>query len=152
MNIELKEAERYIKQYFGRHPGVKGYTERVVAEAKVNGYVTTLLGRKRQLPELRSHNKNMRQQSERLAINSPIQGTAADIIKIAMIHILKRLKKESVKAKMILQVHDELLFELPAAELDIVREIVREEMEGAVRLSVPVRVDIGFGKDWAAAH
>lgn len=152
LNIERKDADKYIRQYFERHPGVKEYTEKVLSEAKESGYVCTLLGRKRPVPELKNPNRNIRQQGERLAVNSPIQGTAADIIKIAMINIQNRFRRESVSARMILQVHDELLFELPVSELDIVKIIVKEEMEGAVKLSVPVKVEMGSGKNWAEAH
>ena len=104
------------------------------------------------MPELNSHNKNTQQQGERLAVNSPIQGTAADIIKIAMIHIHKNLHNLKLNARMILQVHDELLFEVPEPELETVLEIVRNDMENVVVLSVPIRVDIGYGKNWAEAH
>jgi DNA polymerase-1 len=152
LNIDRGDAQKYINQYFDRHPGVRKYTERVLAEAKERGYVATLFGRKRQVPELKSHNNNTRQQGERFAVNSPIQGTAADIIKIAMIAIWKRFRKEAVRANMILQVHDELLFELPEHELEKVRVIVREEMEGAAKLSVPLKVEAGHGRNWAEAH
>ncbi len=152
LNIEREDAQRYISQYFDRHPGVREYTEKVLREAKEKGFVTTLMGRKRPIPELKNQNKMTRQQGERLAVNSPIQGTAADIIKIAMINIWKRFKKEAMDAKMILQVHDELLFELPEPELEAVKDIVRSEMEGAARLTVPIRVEIGHGKNWAEAH
>ena len=152
LNIGREDARKYIEQYFDRHPGVKRYMERAIGEAQEKGYVTTLLGRRRPIPELKSHNRNTRQQGERLAVNSPVQGTAADIIKIAMINIGKRLRKESVKAQMILQVHDELLFELPESEADGLRRIVKEEMEGALRLSVPLKVEMGHGKNWAEAH
>jgi DNA polymerase-1 len=152
LNIEREDAQRYIIQYFDRHPGVKKYTEKILREANEKGYVTTLMGRKRPIPELKSQNRNTRQQGERLAINSPIQGTAADIIKIAMIALRERFTKEALRARMILQVHDELLFELPEAELDAVKEIVRAAMEEAAHLSVPIKVDIGAGKNWAEAH
>ncbi len=152
LNIDRGDAQKYINQYFDRHPGVRKYTERVFAEAREKGYVTTLFGRKRQIPELKSHNNNTRQQGERFAVNSPIQGTAADIIKIAMIRIWNRFRKEEVPAKMILQVHDELLFEFPEHELEKVRIIVREEMEGAAKLSVPLKVEAGHGRNWAEAH
>jgi DNA polymerase-1 len=152
LNIDRADAQRYITRYFDRHPGVRKYTETVLAEARERGYVATLFGRKRPVPELKSHNKNTRQQGERLAVNSPIQGTAADIIKIAMIRIWKRFREEPVPAKMILQVHDELLFEFPQRELERVSSIVREEMEGAAKLSVPVKVEIGHGGNWAEAH
>ncbi|MDA8240521.1 MAG: DNA polymerase I [Nitrospiraceae bacterium] len=152
LNIEREDAKRYIMQYFDRHPGVRVYTERVLAEAVEKGFVRTFFGRKRPVPEIVSHNRNTRQLGERLAVNSPIQGTAADIIKLAMINISRRLKKESLTARMILQVHDELLFELPENELDKVKDLVREEMEGALPLAVPVKVEIGHGKNWAEAH
>jgi DNA polymerase-1 len=152
LNIEREDAKKYISQYFDRHPGVRKYTEGVLAEASEKGHVSTLFGRKRPVPEMRSHNRNTRQQGERLAVNSPIQGTAADVIKLAMINISGRLKRESLETRMILQVHDELLFELPEHELDSIKDLVREEMEGAVSLAVPVKVEIGHGKNWAEAH
>ena len=152
LNIERGEAQKYITRYFDRHPGVRKYSDMVLKEAMERGYVATLFGRKRPVPELRSHNKNTRQQGERFAVNSPIQGTAADIIKIAMIRIWRRFREESVRAKMILQVHDELLFEFPEHELEKVRVIVREEMEGAATLSVPLKVEVGHGRNWAEAH
>jgi DNA polymerase-1 len=152
LNIERGDAQKYITQYFDRHPGVRKYTERVLAEARELGYVSTLFGRKRPIPELRSNNKNTRQLGERLAVNSPIQGAAADIIKIAMVRIWKRFKEESVPAKMILQIHDELLFEFPGQGLEKIRGIVKEEMEGAATLSVPLKVEVGHGKNWAEAH
>lgn len=152
LSIGRKEAEKYINHYFDRHPGVREYIGRVIGEAMEKGYVMTLMGRRRPVPELQSQNRNKRQQGERFAVNSPIQGTAADIIKIAMINIWGRFRKESIHAKMILQVHDELLFELPETELDTVAAIVGKEMEGAVKLSVPLKADIGHGKNWAEAH
>lgn len=152
LSIERKDAEKYIKQYFDRHPGVREFTARIIAGAKEKGVVATVMGRTRPVPELKSQNRNIRQQGERLAVNSPIQGSAADIIKIAMINISTRLKQENLRAQMILQVHDELLFELPESELDIVSRVVKEEMEGAFVLSVPLKVEIGFGKNWAKAH
>jgi DNA polymerase-1 len=152
LNIDRREAEKYIKQYFERHPGVREYIKNILAEAREKGYVTTLFGRKRPVPELNSPNRNIQQQGERLAVNSPIQGTAADIIKIAMIQLRKSLHNQNIHAKMILQVHDELLFEVPESGLKAVLETAREKMEGAVSLSVPVKVDIGYGKNWAEAH
>lgn len=152
LNISRKEAELYIKQYFDRHPGVKQYIEQLIAETTEKGFVATLFGRIRPVPELKNPNRNIRQLGERLAVNSPIQGTAADIIKIAMINIRKRLLTEGLQARMILQVHDELLFELPELELDVMQQLVKEEMEGVVKLSVPLKVDIGHGLNWAIAH
>ncbi len=152
LNIDRKSAEKYIQQYFERHPGVRGYIKNTLAEAKEKGYVTTLFGRKRPVPELNSPNKNIQQQGERLAVNSPIQGAAADIIKLAMIRIRKTFHDHKLQARMILQVHDELLFEVPESELEAAAEIVRENMENVVTLSVPLKVDIGYGKNWAEAH
>jgi DNA polymerase-1 len=152
LSIPGNDARKYIEQYFQRHPGVKVYIERSIEEAKMKGCVSTIFGRKRAIPEVLSKNAAVRQQGERLAVNSPIQGTAADIIKLAMIRIAKTLREKSLKATMILQVHDELLFELPPEELDILTDIVRREMEGIVTLSVPLKVDIHHGNNWAEAH
>jgi DNA polymerase-1 len=152
LSISRDDARKYINQYFERHPGVKRYIEETLEDARKRGYVVTLMGRKRSIPELKNQNSMIRQQGERIAINSPIQGTAADIIKIAMINTWKSFKDRGLKAKMILQVHDELLFELPVQELGAVTDIVRKRMEGAVDLSVPIKVDIGYGSSWAEAH
>jgi DNA polymerase-1 len=152
LGISREEAKKYIEQYFARHPGVQRYIEETLREAKKNGYVTTLFGRKRAVPELASRNMTVRQQGERFAINSPIQGTAADIIKKAMITIWRELREGGMAARMILQVHDELLFEVPAGEIEEAREIVRNGMEGVLRLSVPLQVDIRYGRNWAEAH
>ncbi len=152
LGISRDEAKKYIEQYFQRHPGVKMYIEKSLDEARSKGYVSTLFGRRRDVPEIGGRNAAARQLGERLAINSPIQGTAADIIKIAMINIWKKFREKGLKTKMILQVHDELLFELPACELEAVKDIVREEMEGVMALAVPLRVDINYGKNWAEAH
>jgi DNA polymerase-1 len=152
LNIGREEARRYIEQYFSRHPGVSEYIRRVIAEAEERGYAETLLGRRRPVPELQNRNRTVRQLGERLAVNSPVQGTAADIIKLAMIRISRRLKEESLRARMILQVHDELLFELPEPEVEAVSSIVRQEMEGVVALSVPLLVEMGHGRNWAEAH
>ncbi len=152
LGIRPDEATVYIDTYFARHGGVKKYLEAKISEAEETGSVKTIFKRKRQIPEIRSANKNTRQLGERYAINTPVQGSAADIIKLAMINIWKRLKKEGLKTKMLLQVHDELLFEVPAEEKDRAQALVKEEMENAVSLDVPVKVDIGIGKNWAEAH
>ncbi|HUO77544.1 MAG TPA: DNA polymerase I [Thermodesulfovibrionales bacterium] len=152
LTITPADAKRYIDGYFTGHPGVKAYIEQTLSEAKEKGFVLTMFGRKRKVPEIKSQNAITKAQGERLAINSPIQGTAADAIKIAMIRIRERFRHEKVDAKMILQVHDELVFELPGDELDRTTRIVRETMEGAVSLLVPLKVDIGYGKSWAEAH
>lgn len=152
LSIPHEEAKKYIEKYFERHPGVKQYIEATLSEVRQKGYTVTLAGRRRPIPEIRSQNSNTRAQAERLAVNSPIQGSAADIIKIAMINIREKLKEENLTARMILQVHDELLFEAPESELNSVRDMIKREMEGAVKLMVPLRVDIGAGRNWAEAH
>lgn len=152
LGISPDEAKEYIDTYFARHKGVRRYIDEQINLAIKDGYVTTMFNRKRPIPEIKSTNKNTRQLGERLAMNTPIQGSAADIIKIAMINIHSRLKQEKLKTRMLLQVHDELLFEVPLKEIEIVRKIVKEEMEGVVKLSIPLKVDIGTGKSWADAH
>lgn len=152
LSIPHEEAKKYIEKYFERHPGVKQYIEATLSEVRQKGYTVTLAGRRRPIPEIRSQNSNTRAQAERLAVNSPIQGSAADIIKIAMINIRKKLKEGHLDARMILQVHDELLFEAPESELNSVRDMIKREMEGTAKLLVPLRVDIGAGRNWAEAH
>ncbi len=152
LSIPHEEAKKYIEKYFERHPGVKQYIEATLSEVRQKGYTVTLAGRRRPIPEIRSQNSNTRAQAERLAVNSPIQGSAADIIKIAMINIREKLKEENLTARMILQVHDELLFEAPESELNSARDMIKREMEGAVKLLVSLRVDIGAGRNWAEAH
>ena len=150
--VHPKEAQKYITEYFVRHAGVKEFVEKNLKEVEANGYSTTIFGRKRPIPELASDNRGTRAQGERLAINTPIQGSAADLIKVAMINISRRLKAEGLSSLMILQVHDELVFESPEPEAGRVTELVREEMEGVIELKVPVKVDIGQGKNWGDAH
>lgn len=151
IGVSRREAEDYIHDYLRNYKGVANYMERVVEEAKKNGYVETLFGRRRYLPELASSNFNMRAFGERVARNMPIQGTAADIIKIAMVHVRNRLKAEKLDAKLILQVHDELIVECPEAESDTVKKILEEEMANAVQLSVPMLAEAGSGKSWYQA-
>ena len=151
IGVSRREAEDYIHDYLRNYKGVADYMERVVEEAKKNGYVETLFGRRRYLPELASSNFNMRAFGERVARNMPIQGTAADIIKIAMVHVRNRLKAEKLDAKLILQVHDELIVECPEAESDTVKKILEEEMANAVQLSVPMLAEAGSGKSWYQA-
>ncbi|MBI5407910.1 MAG: DNA polymerase I [Nitrospirae bacterium] len=150
--LSPEEARAYIDTYFVKHGGVKEYMEKMIAEATETGFVSTMFNRKRPIPELKSANKNTRQLGERLAINTPVQGSAADIIKLSMLNIGRRLKKEKLKTRMLLQVHDELLFEVPEEEKDVVVSLVKEEMESAVKLDVPLKVDIGIGRNWAEAH
>jgi DNA polymerase-1 len=148
IGVTVKEADSYIKGYLDTFSGVRGYMERVISEAHEKGYVETLLGRRRSLPELSSSNRNLRNFGERVARNTPIQGTAADIIKIAMIKVQKRLEKEGLKARLILQVHDELIVEAPNEEAVQVMVILREEMEGAMNLNVKLEADVHLGETW----
>jgi DNA polymerase-1 len=148
----VEEAQSYIERYFNTHEGVKRYIDRIIEMAKKHGYVRTLFGRKRAIPELNAASVHQRNLGERLAMNTPIQGTAADIIKLAMISIDRKIKERDMKSRLILQVHDELLLEVNENELDEIKDIVKEEMEGVIRLDVPLTVEIGFGKDWAEAH
>ncbi|HRL51825.1 MAG TPA: DNA polymerase, partial [Enterococcus aquimarinus] len=151
LGISRKEAQQYIDTYFERYPGVKTFMQEIVREAKDTGYVETLFHRRRYLPEINSRNFNLRSFAERTAINSPIQGSAADIIKMAMIQLEKRLKEEKLEAKMLLQVHDELVFEVPENELTQLDALVKEVMENAVTLSVPLVTDSSWGKTWYEA-
>ncbi len=151
IGISQQEAKEYIDNYFLRHRGVKSFIEDTIIKAKEAGYVTTLLNRRRYVPELASGENSIRQFGERIAVNTPVQGSAADIIKLAMINIYRRLVSERLKAKMILQVHDELLFEVPEEELTVTKDIVIAEMEGVTELSVPLKVDSGIGKNWRNA-
>jgi DNA polymerase-1 len=152
IGVHPAEAKRYIDAYFERHAGVREFIERNLEEVRKKGYSTTLYGRKRAIPELASENRNVRSLGERLAINTPIQGTAADIIKVAMINVSARLKSLGLGTMMILQVHDELVFESPEDEAGEVKRLVVREMEEAAKLDVPVKVDIGQGPNWGDAH
>ena len=152
MSISRAEAKNFIDSYFANFSGVKRYMDDAIEKAKINGYVETLLHRRRYLPDINSKNGNVRGFAERNAINAPIQGTAADIIKIAMVRIDERLRRENMRAEMILQVHDELNFNCPPDEVERLKVILREEMEGAYQLDVPLRVDIGEGDNWLEAH
>ncbi|MBA4496465.1 DNA polymerase I [Paenactinomyces guangxiensis] len=151
LNITRKEAKDFIDRYFETYPGVKRYMDTVVKQAKKEGFVTTLLGRRRYLPDINSRNFNLRSFAERTAMNTPIQGTAADIIKYAMVEMDKRMKEEKLESRMLLQVHDELIFEVPEEELPVMRTLVPEVMEGALPLSVPLQVDVNVGKSWYEA-
>ena len=148
LKISVKEAKKYIGAYWDKYSGVRKFMEDTKENAKRDGFVKTLYGRIRYIPELRSANFNVRAFGERAASNAPIQGTAADIIKIAMVRVHKRLQREGMSAKLILQVHDELILELPEEELQAARKILREEMEGAAQLSVPLVVEMSEGKSW----
>ncbi|MBN2416506.1 DNA polymerase I [bacterium] len=152
LHISNSEAQEFIDAYFSRYPNINLYVAETIATAGRDGYVTTLLNRRRVLPEITSENRNMRTFAERTAVNTPIQGTAADIIKIAMIAVFRRLKREGFKAKMILQIHDELLFEAPEEEVETLTAMVKEEMERALTLDVPIVVEAGAGNSWFEAH
>ena len=152
LEISRKEASEIIRQYYEEFPGIKKYMERIIRFAREHGYVETLLGRRRYLRDIHSRNDTVRKAAERNAINSPIQGSAADLIKLAMIEIDDLLQAQHPKAHMLLQVHDELLFEVPKDELESVQTLVRNTMENALQLKVPLVVDIGVGKNWLEAH
>lgn len=151
LSISRKEAANYIEQYFQTYPGIKQFLDKAVLSAKEKGYVTTMFGRRRPVPELSSGNFMQRSFGERVAMNSPIQGTAADIIKIAMIRVWRRLKTEQLSSKLILQVHDELLIETREEEKEQVKKILEEEMKGAANLSVSLEIDLHTGSDWYEA-
>ena len=152
MNIDRKEAKELIDGYFETYPQVKSYMDKSIQVAREHGYVETIFHRKRFLPDINSRNAVVRGYAERNAINAPIQGSAADIIKVAMARIYERFKAEGLKAKMILQVHDELNFSVPAKEKEIVEQVVIEEMEKAYRMHVPLKADCGWGTNWLEAH
>lgn len=151
-DISVQQAAEFIKKHFETYPGLERYINETIEFARKNGYVKTLLGRRRPLPEINSDAKFQREGAERVAINTPIQGTSADMIKVAMVKIQKELDARKLRTRMILQVHDELVFEVYESEKETIQQIVRHEMEGAISLSVPVVVDIGWGKNWAEAH
>ncbi|MDE2060162.1 MAG: DNA polymerase I [candidate division NC10 bacterium] len=152
LDIPQEEAALYIDRYFQIYHGVKLFIDQTIREAGELGFVSTLWGRRRAIPELRSSDQTVRQLGERLAVNTPIQGSAADLIKVAMIAIFRRLRSERLGTRMILQIHDELLFEVPEAELEVAKQVAIEEMERAAALCIPLKVDLGVGVNWAEAH
>jgi len=152
MNVSRTEAKELIDGYFETYPNVKAYMDKAIQDAKTNGWVETIFHRKRYLPDIHSQNSVVRGYAERNAINAPIQGTAADIIKIAMVRIQKSIEDKKLKSKMILQVHDELDFIVPKEELKTLTELVTREMESAVSLRVPLKADTGYGANWLEAH
>lgn len=151
LHISRKEAGDYISRYFTRYPGVRAFMDKVVAEAHETGYVTTMFGRRRELPAIKSRNFNQRMLAERMAMNTPIQGTAADVIKLAMIAAFRKLREAGVKSRILLQVHDELVLEVKESELETVQAILHEAMEHVVSLSVPLSIDVHWGRNWAEA-
>ena len=152
LEITQTEAKEIIARYFERFPKVRQYINETIARARRDGYVATLMGRRRYLPDIASRNQNIRGNAERQAINMPVQGTAADMIKIAMIHVDRAIRDAALMSRMLLQVHDELLCEVPAAETRQMEQLLRERMQGAMPLAVPVSVDVGTGKNWLEAH
>ena len=152
IGVTVKEADAFLKNYLAAFPSVSGYMDKTIADAKANGYVSTLFGRRRTLPELASTNFNVRASGERMARNTPIQGTAADVIKLAMVRVWKRLRDEKMASRLILTVHDELIVEAPEAEAEQAARILREEMEGCVQYAVPLSTDVHAGKNWLEAH
>ncbi len=151
IGVTVAEAKEYMDSYFAKYPGVKHYMEEIVERARANGYVETLYHRRRALPEIKSSNFNMRSFGERVALNMPIQGTAADIIKLAMVHVSRRLKTEGLKARLLMQVHDELIVECPVEETEQVKRLLTEEMERVCSLSVPLTAEAHSGKNWLEA-
>ena len=152
IGVSVKEADAFLKNYLAAFPKVDGYMEKTIADAKDCGYVSTLFGRRRALPELSSSNRNIRASGERMARNTPIQGTAADVIKLAMVRVWRRLRDEKMESRLILTVHDELIVEAPEAEAEKAAAILREEMEGCVQYAVPLSTDVHTGKNWLEAH
>ena len=148
LSISRKEAQEYIQKYFETYPKIKEFLDSCVEEAKEKGYARTMFGRRRPMPELKSSNFNLRSFGERVALNMPIQGTAADIIKIAMVKAARRLEKEKLDARIILQVHDELIIEAAEKDVEAAKILLRQEMENAVQLEVPLSVDCGVGISW----
>ena len=151
LEIPRDEAQRYIDAYLARFPHVQDFIQRTIEQAARDGYVTSLLGRRRPVQEIRASNRQTRSLGERLAVNFVMQGSNADIIKVAMIRIHRRLREEGRAARLVLQIHDELLLEVPETEVSAVRELVRAEMCGAYPLDPPLAVDVGVGDDWNEA-
>ncbi len=152
LNMKRSDSKEIIEEYFNNYPGVKQYMNNMIEKARTDGFVETIYGRKRFLPDINSRNAAVRSFNERNAINAPLQGSAADIIKVAMINVYNRLKKEDIKSKMILQVHDELVFDVLPGEVNKICAIVKEEMEGVIKLHVPLIADCGYGSNWLEAH
>jgi DNA polymerase-1 len=153
LGISNEEAKGLMQEYFARFGGVQAYLAEVVEQARVNGYTQTLHGRRRYLPDLTSENRQRREMAERMALNAPIQGTAADIVKLAMLRVHERISEAGLASRMLLQVHDELVLEVAPGERAVLEGLVRDAMGSAASLSVPLDVSVGVGPDWeAAAH
>jgi DNA polymerase-1 len=152
LGIPRKEAASLIENYFIQYPGIKKYMDDTLVFARENGFVKTIMGRRRYLKDINSKNFTVRGFAEREAINAPVQGSAADMIKIAMINIHKKFSEQNIQSKMTLQVHDELVFDVLNSELDIVKPIIADCMVNAIKLDVPIEVEIGVGQNWLEAH
>ena len=148
LHISFKEAKEYMNEYFNKYSGIRNYLDMLKESARQNGYVKTLMNRIRYIPEISSSQAMVRSFGERAAMNTPVQGTAADIMKKAMVRVYNKLKSEGLKAKIILQVHDELIIESPLDEAEKVKSILKYEMENAIKLNVPLAVDMQSGKSW----
>ena len=152
LGISRAEAKKIIDDYFENFPAISSFIEDTLTAARENGYVETLFGRRRYLPDIGSRNATVRSLAERTAINAPIQGTSADIIKLAMINVDRRIRQEGLKSRMVLQIHDELLFDALPEELETLKKIVVEEMENVITLSIPLTVECNHGNNWLEAH
>jgi DNA polymerase-1 len=153
LRISVEEARALMDDYFKEFGGVRDYLQSIVAQARLDGYTSTIMGRRRYLPDLTADNRQRREMAERMALNAPIQGSAADVIKVAMLRVSAAIKAAGLKSRMLLQVHDELIFETAAGELDALTALVKTEMGGATDLRVPLEVSTGTGRSWAeAAH
>lgn len=150
--VSMAEAKKFIEDYFAKYPGIQKFTTECVETAKERGYVSTILGRKRLLPDIQSTNIGLRISAEHMAVNTPIQGSAADLIKVAMVRLHEKLKAKKMETVMLLQVHDELVFEAPKGEVEDAKKMIVHEMENAMKLKVPLKVDVGVGKSWLEAH
>ena len=152
LHIGRAEAKKIIEDYFSNFPAISSYIEDTLASAREFGYVETLFGRRRYLPDINSRNATVRALAERTAINAPIQGTSADIIKLAMVNVDRRIAEEDLQSRMVLQIHDELLFDALPEEVEKLERIVREEMENVIELSIPLTVECNYGNNWLEAH
>ena len=152
LHIGRAEAKKIIEDYFANFPAISAYIEDTLASAREFGYVETLFGRRRYLPDINSKNGTVRSLAERTAINAPIQGTSADIIKLAMINVSRRIAEEGLESRMILQIHDELLFDSTMEEVEQLKKIVCEEMQNVIELSIPLTVECSYGNNWLEAH
>jgi DNA polymerase-1 len=152
LGIPRAEAKAIIDDYFAQFPGIRNYMDEMIGFCRTHGYIKTLMGRRRYLPDITSANNTVRAQAERIAINAPMQGTAADVIKVAMVNIARELKQRKMRSKLLLQVHDELVFDAHNDEASELMALVKERMEGAMQLDAPLLVDIHLGKNWLEAH